>query len=74
MTRAQQRKFLRSLTREVRDHLLARSKDWPPDWDGHELRDLLAAAFERERSPLMRAPRNRRRRDFENARLTRNLI
>lgn len=72
MTKREQRTLLRTFTRQVTDHLLSRSKDWPAEWDGHELRELAAAAFEWERTSLMRESR-RRRRACANEIITRNL-
>jgi hypothetical protein len=54
MTRSQQRRLLRTFVNQVRDHLLAQSDRWPEDWDGHELRELAAQAFDWERTPIMR--------------------
>jgi hypothetical protein len=42
VTRAEQRKLLRTLCNNMRDHLLAQSDRWPKEWDGHELRALVA--------------------------------
>jgi hypothetical protein len=60
MTKRNQRQLLRAFTKQVTAHLLAQSARWPKDWDGHELRELTAAAFEHERSRLMRESRRRR--------------
>jgi hypothetical protein len=38
----EKRKFVRDLTRGIRDNLLQRSKNWPRQWDGHELRAVVA--------------------------------
>ena len=72
MTRTEQRRLLRNFINAVRDHLLERSKDWPEEWDGHDLRELVASAFEWERTPIMsKAPR--RRRQTQNEIAVRNL-
>lgn len=66
MERNRQRELLAAICDNMRDRLLSRSEHWPEDWDGHELRDLAAMAFERERSNLM-STSLRRRRAFRNA-------
>lgn len=68
MTRKEQRAFVRSLTRAVCKHLLATSDRWPEEWDGHELRELIAGSFNRERYFVMR--KGRRAREFRNTILT----
>ena len=42
MNKKEQRAFLRCLAREVVKAALTKSAAWPDDWDGHELRQLLA--------------------------------
>ena len=49
MTTAGKRKFVRSLCNSVRDTLIAAVDKLPEDWNGIELRDLLAEAFEAQR-------------------------
>lgn len=61
MTKRDQRKLLRAITRHVTQHLIAQSARWPASWDGHELRELAAATFEYERTRLMREDHRRRR-------------
>lgn len=70
MTKAEKKRFIRELTAAVRDNLLKKVDDMPDEWDGHELRLLLAAKFEREARFDM--PR-RRKKDFDNEVLVRNL-
>lgn len=53
MTKSEQRQLLRAICNNVRDAPLRQSEDWPVDWDGHELRELTAYAFTRERTSLM---------------------
>ena len=53
--RAGQKELLDTLMHAVQERLLASAKDWPSDWDGHELRLLLAYAFNREVSALMKS-------------------
>jgi hypothetical protein len=61
MTRTEQKRLLRTFTRQVTDHLLAQSERWPEDWDGHDLRELAVLAFTHERTGLMRESARRRR-------------
>ena len=61
MTLADKRKLLRNFTKQVADHLLAQSARWPADWDGHEIRELVAAAFNQERTRLMADDHKRKR-------------
>jgi hypothetical protein len=44
------RALLINLCDSVRDTLLARADKWPDTWDGHEIRELIAYAFEHERT------------------------
>lgn len=50
MTRREQKKFVRSLTRSVAASVVQHINDGkiPDGWDGHELRALLAEKFHRE--------------------------
>lgn len=61
MPKRKQRQLLRSITRHMTQHLLAQSARWPAEWDGHELRELVADAFNNERTRLMRESRQRRK-------------
>ena len=61
MTRREQIALLRGFTKNVADHLISRADRWPAEWDGHELRELAATAFNNERTSLMREDRRRRR-------------
>lgn len=61
MTADEQKQFLINLCDQTRDHLLSRADRWPENWDGHELRELIAIAFDFERSALIRETRSRRR-------------
>jgi hypothetical protein len=59
MTKRDQKKLLRNFYNQMRDAMLARAEHWP-HWDGHELRELAAWAFDSERTHLMRADAKRR--------------
>jgi|PlaIllAssembly_1097288.scaffolds.fasta_scaffold44816_7 hypothetical protein len=72
MTRDEQRKLLRTFSQQVTASLIARSDDWPEEWDGHDLRELLLYAVEWERTSLMRET-PRRRREVRNEIAVRNL-
>ena len=54
MTKTDQKKLLRTFTRHVTQSLLSKAKDWPDDWDGHELRLLVKTAFDWEQTRLMK--------------------
>lgn len=56
----------------VRDDLLTHANQWPTEWDGHELRALVAKAVGREMTRVMLDDKKRRR-AFENEWITRNL-
>ena len=61
------RRFIRSLTRSISKAACAAVDQMPADWDGHELRELLAELFDYERSRLMRESRKRMS-DYRSAR------
>lgn len=61
MTKEEQKALLATFVDSVRDALLTRAERWPAEWDGHELRELCAEAFDHERSRLLRESRKRRR-------------
>lgn len=70
MTRNEQKHLVKSLVRNVLRDLLAKADQWPEEWDGHELRRLVANAY----SEVVFVEMSRTRlRDFRNACLTRNL-
>lgn len=61
MTRRQKRTFIRNFMRSMKIWALAGVSTMPAEWDGHELREYLAEAFDRERSNLLRQSRARKR-------------
>lgn len=53
MTRAEQKAFLTKFVNKVRDELLDHADKWPTTWDEHELQELVADAFDVQRTPVM---------------------
>jgi len=60
-TRAGKRAFIRSLCGSIEVAVLAAVPQMPADWDGHELRELIAEVFNSERTRLMKESRGRMR-------------
>jgi hypothetical protein len=73
MNAAQKKSFIRDLCNCVKLETIARVKHMPEEWDGHELRALLAKSFEDLNSPLLRKDNRRRRKAFWNEVIVRNL-
>jgi hypothetical protein len=73
MTRAEQKKFLEIFIDGIKGELIARSDRWPVEWDGHELRELVADAFDSERTRLMKENKKRRR-EYHNACIVEDLF
>lgn len=71
MTRQQQYKFVRELIGNVQATVLAKLAHIPEEWDGHELRQYIAEAFELQAQTI--DPRSKRMRDYKNAVLIHNL-
>ena len=77
MTRTQQKKFVKELAtrvaNEIREQIL--SGKIPEEWDGHELRCLLADRFNAsaDMSVIKAEPRQRRARNYRNTVLVNNL-
>lgn len=49
MNLSERRQFIRSLTNSVKKSLLAQAPKMPANWNGLELRELIADTFDRER-------------------------
>lgn len=49
-TRKEKRRFIRQLIRSVANDLITDVQKMPSEWDGHELRELIAERFNRCRS------------------------
>jgi len=73
-TVAGKRHFIRMLCNSIRDELLAKAAEMPEEWDGFELRELLADKFEHERM-LKRSygARSKRLKDYRSDCYARNL-
>lgn len=63
------RKFIRDLIGSVQRDIIAAVRKMPDDWDGHELRQLIADKFEQETTDMPRS----RAKDYANTRLVNNL-
>ena len=59
MTKKEQRTFVRNLCKSVAEGLI-KEYEFPADWDGHELRVLIADTFAREGAPRHTATRAER--------------
>lgn len=69
MTKKDKKEFINDLVRCIRKALLQKLDRVPEEWDGHELRNWIADAFDREKSDLNLS----RRRAFNNAILINDL-
>lgn len=59
MNKNDQTATLKDIIARVQANLLAHSSQWPEDWDGYELRWLVAAAFAWERDSAQKRDRRR---------------
>ena len=75
MTKAEKRAFIQNLTKSVADELKKKvsSGAIPENWDGHELRQLLADKFAYEVSALFRGKKGPQFRAYRNTVLVNNL-
>lgn len=69
MTTKEKQKFIRDLTKSVVCGIIEKCDKMPNEWDGHELRRLIADKFANETTSMPPA----RIRSFRNECLTRNL-
>jgi hypothetical protein len=67
------KRFIRNLTGSITAELISKVRNMPEEWDGHELRALLADTFAFEVSSTMRDKRGRRYREYQNEVIVRNL-
>lgn len=67
--------FVNNLTKSVCDEIVGKilTGKIPQEWDGHELRELLADKFAAERSEPLSNKRSARYKAYRNAVLTNNL-
>lgn len=63
--------FLKNLCNSVRDELIGKVNKMPEDWDGIELRQLLAEKFHRETHSRLLT--GKRKRDYNNTIIVENL-
>ncbi len=82
LTRAAKRRFISQLTRSVSKELQAKVAKMPIEWDGMELRELIADAFKAQTilstrsywgDTRGRVADKRRLREYRNEKLKRNL-
>lgn len=75
MNAAEKIKFIQNITASIAKELVAKVQDGriPEEWDGHELRELLAEKFAAETSDVLKNKRSPRYKAYRNAVLTNNL-
>jgi hypothetical protein len=76
MNRDQQEIFIKNLTSAIADELIEKihSGSIPEQWDGIELREILAEKFSHEtRSDLLFKPRGKRWKDYQNTIIVNNI-
>jgi len=75
VTKLEQMKFVQQLVGNVEQEIqeLFLKGRIPAEWDGHELRELIAEKFAECRSAIMREPRSKRLKDYRNTVLVSNL-
>ena len=74
MTNEQQKQLVNEFIERVRVTLLDRADRWPKQWDGHELKELVAEAFANERTRLMQEKYSRRRKNSHTEMVTLDLF
>ena len=75
MTKDEKILFIAKLTGSICNELAAKIRDGriPEEWDGHELRELLAEKFAAETSSVLKNKRSARYKAYRNTVLTNNL-
>ena len=73
MTNKEQREFIRTMIKNVTTTILNKSKDFPKDWDGWELRHYIKEQFDQVVWSDHRDKRSRRYKEFNNTCLINNL-
>ena len=66
-------RFIKNLTGSIAAELCSKARLMPEDWDGIELRELLAEKFTNEAAGYMKDKRGRRYRSYQNECIIRNL-
>ena len=69
----EKRRFIADLCENYKRTLLGAVPNMPQEWDGIEIRELLACIADNSRADFMRSRKDKRRRDFDNERIVRNL-
>lgn len=74
MSKAEKVKIIRELSSRIAERLCEKVDQMPEEWDGHELRVLLADAFtsDAQCSLIKREPRSKRSRDYKNETIINN--
>lgn len=75
MNKTEKINFIQRITCSIATELIDKVESGaiPEDWDGHELRQLLADKFAHETSSLLREPRSKRMKDYRNTVIVNNL-
>lgn len=75
MTKTEQKAFVRGLSKTIADEIIKQISEGriPEEWDGHELRALLAYRHEQSAAMSLVRRDRRRKRDFDNTLLVNNL-
>jgi hypothetical protein len=59
MNAKEKAEFIRNLTNSIRDELIGKTGQMPEEWDGHEIRELLAYKFTREKTDVVKGKRKK---------------
>ena len=62
----EQKKLLGTFMDQVKDNLLSGAQDWPENWDGFELRALVAEAIKYETHDIKSRMGKKRTKEFNN--------
>lgn len=71
MTLKQKKTFIRDLTKSIMAQVIVAAANMPEEWDGIEIRQLLADKFNQATHPRLLS--GKRKRDYDNEVLVRNL-
>ena len=70
MNKQEKKRFIKNLTGSIRDELISKIDKIPENWDGYELRQLLADSFKQEAYLKMTG---KRKKDYTNNVIINNL-